>query len=157
MTVKAHTLRAAANILGWDEETLQSRLREGAFPGRYLVETGSGPQLVIPHEDVLREAENRTAVNTTTALVPRDDAVGMVLTREREAWLQRLESLFAERDAEIAELRRAVEKLASVVEPLEARGASLVPLGPLSDIDDEDEVDSLMSELESLEELLAGQ
>lgn len=52
--VESYSLREVAELLGVDYATLERRVREGAFPGRFVVEGPSGPEMRVPVADVER-------------------------------------------------------------------------------------------------------
>lgn len=49
----SYTLREVAELLGVSKRTLQRRIREGAFPGRFLAPGRHGLEMRIPAADVL--------------------------------------------------------------------------------------------------------
>lgn len=54
----SYTLREVAELLGVSKRTLQRRIKEGAFPGRYLAPGRHGLETRIPAEDVRRVLED---------------------------------------------------------------------------------------------------
>lgn len=54
MGQESYTLREVAEILGVSRRTLQRRIQEGAFPGRYLSFGPDGPEMRIPARDLER-------------------------------------------------------------------------------------------------------
>lgn len=52
--MESYTLREVAELLGISKRTLQRRIQEGAFPGRFLAPGRHGLETRIPAEDVRR-------------------------------------------------------------------------------------------------------
>jgi excisionase family DNA binding protein len=57
MASDSYTLREVAELLGVSKRTLQRRIQEGAFPGRFLAPGRHGLETRIPTEDVQRAFE----------------------------------------------------------------------------------------------------
>lgn len=57
MAAESYTLREAAELLGMSKRTLQRRIQEGAFPGRFLASGRNGLETRIPSEDVKNALE----------------------------------------------------------------------------------------------------
>lgn len=69
----SYTLREVAELLGISKRTLQRRIQEGAFPGRYLAPGPEGLQMRIPAADVERaraELHRAGEGHPTRTLVP---------------------------------------------------------------------------------------
>ncbi|MCC7380420.1 MAG: helix-turn-helix domain-containing protein [Deltaproteobacteria bacterium] len=58
MRGESYTLREVSELLGVSKRTLQRRIREGAFPGRFLAPGRHGLETRIPAEDVRRALED---------------------------------------------------------------------------------------------------
>lgn len=59
MTAESYSLREAAELLGTTKRTLQRRIQEGAFPGRFLAPGAEGLEMRIPAADVDRARVER--------------------------------------------------------------------------------------------------
>ncbi len=58
----SYTLREVAELLGVSKRTLQRRIREGAFPGRYLAPGRHGLETRIPAEEVQQALDDLRGV-----------------------------------------------------------------------------------------------
>src|SRR5688572_8394939 len=58
MRGESYTLREVAELLGVSKRTLQRRIRDGAFPGRFLAPGRHGLETRIPAEDVQRALDD---------------------------------------------------------------------------------------------------
>lgn len=58
MRADSYTLREVAELLGVSKRTLQRRIREGAFPGRFLAPGRHGLETRIPAGDVQRALDD---------------------------------------------------------------------------------------------------
>ncbi len=163
----SYDLKSAAEHLGWEVGTLQDRLRDGAFPGRFLVRTSGGTEMRIPRVDLEREASQPRAVATTgprAAVVVRDDhalveELRALVATDRGEVLQKMEAAFRERDGQIEALRKVVEDLKSSIggltlslPPAASPAAEVEPfsVGPAEAID----IDDLLADIQALESLL---
>ena len=70
MAEDSYSLREVAELLGISKRTLQRRIQEGAFPGRYLAPGPEGLQMRIPAADVERARAESGDGHPTRTLVP---------------------------------------------------------------------------------------
>lgn len=78
MSEDSYTLAEVAELLGMSKRTLQRRIQEGAFPGRYLAPGVAGLEMRIPAADVIRAQrelarERSPEVTRTIAPAPIED------------------------------------------------------------------------------------
>lgn len=67
MRGESYTLREVSELLGVSKRTLQRRIREGAFPGRFLAPGRHGLETRIPAEDVRRALEDLSRAHESPA------------------------------------------------------------------------------------------
>lgn len=138
MRGESYTIQEVAELLGVSKRTLQRRLREGAFPGRFLAPGPHGLETRIPAHDVRRVLsgsedadEERSmvsrsaplATSTSAALAPSDleavrDAVIAITRADREAMLGAVRDALVARDRELMALRGQVGALQSALDRL---------------------------------------
>lgn len=73
MAEESYTLAEVAELLGMSKRTLQRRIQEGAFPGRYLAPGVAGLEMRIPAADVVRaqrELAREANAQATRTLAP---------------------------------------------------------------------------------------
>ncbi len=73
MANESYNLREVAELLGVNKRTLQRRIQEGAFPGRYLAPGVAGLEMRIPSADVdraRRELAREAAPIATATITP---------------------------------------------------------------------------------------
>lgn len=132
--MESYSLREVAELLGVDYATLERRVREGAFPGRFVVNGPNGPQMRIPATDVERltgigRAPEWRQRRGAESLVPYPasevDSISSVPVQRAVSSLSRsdLESL---RDAFVAAVRTEREwMIESVQEALAERDRTI--------------------------------
>lgn len=142
MAGESYSLREVADLLGVDYRTLERRVREGAFPGRFMVNGPAGPEMRIPAADVDRLTQvGRRPVET---LVPYEvsaiDGISSVpaqrglsglshqdlaylreafvsaIRAEREWLIDAVHEALSERDRTIEQLREEVGSMRRAVE-----------------------------------------
>jgi excisionase family DNA binding protein len=171
----SYTLREVAELLGVSKRTLQRRISEGAFPGRYLAPGRHGLEIRIPADDVRRALEDldrREDIRLPTvlpqraldesvpppapssALTHRDleslrDAVLAIVREDRQAMLTTLRDVLEARDQDMAALRAQMAALLQGVERLR-RVIEDAPAVPRR----EELAGDLMRELDELEALV---
>lgn len=140
--VESYSLREVAELLGVDYATLERRVREGAFPGRFVVDGPSGPEMRVPVADVERltavgrpapaASSWRAARRPVESLVPYPasevDAISSVPAQRAVSGLSRgdLESL---RDAFVSAIRSEREwMIESMQEALAERDRTIYEL-----------------------------
>lgn len=141
MRGESYTLQEVAELLGVSKRTLQRRIREGAFPGRFLSPGPHGLETRIPADDVRRalddtrpdvEHENRSmlvrheprpasSALTTSDLEAVRDAVIAITRSDRDALLEAVRDAITSRDREIAAMRAQLGSLQGSVERLRHR------------------------------------
>ena len=137
----SYSLREVADLLGVDYPTLERRVREGAFPGRFVVNGPGGPEMRIPAADVerltsvgRRPVETLVPYEATSALSeisssprilsglsPTDlahlrDAFVAAIRAEREWLVEAVQDALSERDRTIEQLREEVGSMRRAVE-----------------------------------------
>lgn len=135
MRAASYSLKEVADLLGVSKRTLQRRIREGAFPGRFLAPGPHGLELRIPADDVKTALESArpderplpTILPSHFANQPQPesldlealrDAVLAIAREDRSALISSLESALAARDQEVAALRQEIARLADLIRTL---------------------------------------
>ncbi|MFO0723764.1 MAG: helix-turn-helix domain-containing protein [Myxococcota bacterium] len=133
----SYSLKEVADLLGVSKRTLQRRIREGAFPGRFLAPGPHGLELRIPAEDVKTALESvRPDERPLPTVVPSRyatpneeesdaldletlrDAVLAIAREDRSQLIAALETALAARDQEIVALRQEITRLAELIRML---------------------------------------
>jgi len=173
----SYTLKEVAELLGVSKRTLQRRIREGAFPHKFLAPGRHGLETRIPAGDVrlLLEAgraqdsiaANRTLVPQSTALAltggltagdletVRETVIALA-RQERESVLQLVQQSLDAQEQEAAALRSQIASVQSAVDRLRRRLEAWIeapsapyPSDPPSTRSD-DYGSSLLGEIEAL-------
>lgn len=141
MREESYTLQEVAELLGVSKRTLQRRLRDGAFPSRFLAPGPHGLETRIPAADVRRALEDarslvpdpsamsglvRAAPVAPQAIAAADleavrDVVLTITRSERESFLAAIREVSAARESELAGLRRQLAAVHGAVEALRGR------------------------------------
>lgn len=135
MRAASYSLKEVADLLGVSKRTLQRRIREGAFPGRFLAPGPHGLELRIPADDVKTALESaRPDERPLPTVLPSHfaspqqaesldlealrDAVLAIAREDRSALISSLESALAARDQEVVALRQEIARLADLIRTL---------------------------------------
>lgn len=106
MRGESYTLHEVAELLGVSKRTLQRRIREGAFPGRFLSPGPHGLETRIPAEDVRVALDDARGMSDLGAgsrvLATRGDARGELRTNQPSGVGLAASDLEAVRDAVLA-------------------------------------------------------
>lgn len=149
MAGDSYTLREVAELLGVSKRTLQRRIKEGAFAGRFLAPGRHGLETRIPSEEVQRALEDLrgrgpghattpASADLTDSLVPYAtpaqsnalthtdldslrDAMIAIVREDRETFLATVQQGLVSRDRELAALRGQIGGLSSAIERLRKR------------------------------------
>lgn len=118
MAEESYTLPEVADLLGMSRRTLQRRIQEGAFPGRYLAPGVGGLEMRIPAADVVRAQrelarEATPEMTRTIAPAPIDDRRDSFLPRPGEVAAISSAPVFREavETGSVEHIRRAVVEL----------------------------------------------
>lgn len=145
MRAASYSLKEVADLLGVSKRTLQRRIREGAFPGRFLAPGPHGLELRIPADDVKTALESaRPDERPLPTVLPSQfasqqqpepvdlealrDAVLAIAREDRSALISALETALAARDQEVVALRQEIARLAELIRTLIEQRSPL-PLG----------------------------
>lgn len=118
MADDSYTLAEVAELLGMSKRTLQRRIQEGAFPGRYLAPGVAGLEMRIPAADVVRAQrelvrEAMPEATRTLAPAPIEDRRDSFLPRASEVAAISSAPIFREavEHSSVEQIRRAVVEL----------------------------------------------
>lgn len=148
MPGESYTLREVAELLGVSKRTLQRRMKEGAFPGRYLAPGRHGLETRIPGDDVMRALDDLRSAGPQRAgetllpaselndslvpfagpshLVPAVDlervrsVVAEVLREDRAEILSVVEAVLLQRAEELSAIRKQIADVLVAVERIRA-------------------------------------
>lgn len=157
MAEESYTLPEVADLLGISKRTLQRRIQEGAFPGRYLAPGVAGLEMRIPAADVVRAQrelarEATPEMTRTLAPAPIEDRRDSLLPRPGEVAAISSAPVFREavEIGSVEQIRRAVVEL--------VREEREMFLGAVRDalIVRDRELNELRSEIESLRSSVDG-
>jgi excisionase family DNA binding protein len=130
MRGESYTLQEVAELLGVSKRTLQRRIREGAFPGRFLSPGPHGLETRIPASDVRRALDDaRDVADSGRSLMTRAEVAPLNHTGHQPGSGLSASDLEAVRDAVLAITRSDREGLlAAVHDAVVARDRELVAL-----------------------------
>lgn len=129
MRGESYTLQEVAELLGVSKRTLQRRIREGAFPGRFLSPGPHGLETRIPAADVRRALDDARDFTDGRSMMTRAAAAPLAQTGHQPGSGLSASDLEAVRDAVLAITRSDREGLlAAVHDAVVARDRELVAL-----------------------------
>ncbi len=146
MRGESYTLHEVAELLGVSKRTLQRRIREGAFPGRFLSPGPHGLETRIPAADVrvaledargaselpgegrslVMRGETRPTTPSAIGLAASDleavrDAVLAITRADRDVLLAALKDAVASRDRDLVAVQNQLSSLQGAVERMRRR------------------------------------
>jgi len=178
MSGDSYTLREVAELLGVSKRTLQRRMKEGAFPRRFLAPGRHGLETRIPADDVARALEDLRGggvgfaaplpvpAEVTDSLLPVAREVGVaaadpgalraivaeVLREERTEFLEVVRTAVALQHSALLDLNT---KLAEIHVALERLRASLAGGPAGAPAPRRVEVEHVLQEIDEIERMLA--